>query len=78
MAAQFLSFVPLGKQTLLEKDSWRVYQICKEGGVVNRFLTAQRHFLTPPCQNKLIVWKMDSCLFFSLASFFFAFGKLNL
>ena len=67
MAAQFLSFVPLGEQTLVEKDSWQVYQICKEGVVVNRFLTAQRHFLTPPGQNKLIVLKMDSCLFFSLA-----------
>ena len=41
----------------------RVYQILKEGRVVNRFLTA----FEPPGQNKLIVWKMDS-RFFSLAS----------
>ena len=40
----------------------RVHQIHKEGGVVNRFLTARRHFWNPG-RNEVIVWKADSRFF---------------
>ena len=44
----------------------RVYQIHKEGGVVNIFWQLDDIF-EPPGRNELIVWKTDS-RFFSLAS----------
>ena len=45
----------------------RVYQIHKEGGVVNIFWQPDDIF-EPPGRNELIVWKTDSRFFFSPAS----------
>ena len=44
--------------------NYRMYQIYKEEGVVNRVLTPRRQFWTPG-QNELIIWKTDSGFFFS-------------
>ena len=41
----------------------RVYQIHKEGGVVNIFWQLDDIF-EPPGRNELIVWKTDSRFFF--------------
>ena len=45
----------------------RVCQIQKEGGVVNRFLTARRHFLTPWSEGTHCM-ENEQPFFFSLAS----------
>ena len=44
-----------------------MYQIYKEDGVVNRFLTARRHFLTP-WSERTHYMENGKSVFFSLAS----------
>ena len=54
-----------------------MYQIYKEDGVVNRFLTALDIF-EPPGQNELNIWKTDSRFFFLSPHLPYAFGQPHL
>ena len=50
-------------------NNTRVYQIHKEGGVANRFLTARRHFWTPWSERTHCVENGQSVFFVRLARF---------